>query len=192
VKRRLAIILSSAIGLLIAGCGTSAHTVHRHPAFTEVFTGGEHVVSLDRLVHRSVQGVSFLAPVQLDPGTIDFIHPKSVNVPASFAPRATSPGIDASSAHVIDRPDHVEVLATGPVGMPVDIVWEETCGFHRDGNGPAESGGSGGEGQTRARLPAILAVKLPQWSTGEDSCYVSSMLVTNNLQSGLSVELINS
>jgi hypothetical protein len=53
------------------------------------------------------------------------------------------------------------------------------------------SGGTGAEGQERPRLPAVLAVKLPHWSRGEDSCYVTSALVSNHFERGLSVELVN-
>ncbi|MGO9974965.1 MAG: hypothetical protein ACLP01_19615 [Solirubrobacteraceae bacterium] len=55
------------------------------------------------------------------------------------------------------------------------------------------SGGTGGEGQERGRLPAVLAVKLPRWSSGEDICYcyVTSTLLTNHFQRGLSVQLVN-
>ncbi len=147
---------------------------------------GRRVVLLGRFVRRTTHGVSFLAPARLAPGTIDFIHPGSVNVAASFPFRATPPGIDASNTHVIVRPDHVEVLATGPTGTPVEISWEETCGSHR-----SASGGAGGQGQERARLPAVLAVKLPRWSSGEDSCYVASTLFTNHFERGLALDLVN-
>ena len=132
-------------------------------------------------------------PVQLGAGSIDLIHAQTVNVtpnPPSVA-RRTPPGFDASTAATIRRPYRVEVIATGPAGRPVDISWEETCGAHRNGNGPSVFGGVGGHGQQRARLPAVLAVQLPWWSTGEDSCYVSALLLTSRYEPGLSVELAN-
>lgn len=177
--------------MLVAGCGTSSGTVHRQPLRPELFAD-RHVVSLERFVVRTVDGTRYLVPARLDPAAIDFIHPGSVNVAPNppFA-TGTTPGFDASTGAVIARPYRVEVLATGPAGRSVDIFWEETCGSHRDGNGPAESGGTGGEGQEQARLPAVLAVKLPQWSSGEDSCYVSSILLTNHYEPGLTVEVAN-
>jgi hypothetical protein len=192
VGRRFILVLIAVI-VLLAGCGAGAGIVHRRPMRTEVFAGSQHVVSLDRFVARTTGSTRFLAPAQLDPAAIDFIHPGSVNFAPSpsFPARTTPPGFDASTGATIERPYHVEVIATGPVGRSVDIFWEETCGFHRDGRGPAESGGSGGEGQARARLPAVLAMKLPQWSSGEDSCYVTSTLLTNHFERGLSVELVN-
>jgi len=132
-------------------------------------------------------------PAQLDPAAIDFVHPGSVSVAQSpsFPSRTPTPGFDASTGATIERPYHVEVLATGPAGRSVDIFWEETCGVHRDGRGQAVAGGTGGEGQERARLPAVLAVKLPHWSSGEDSCYLASTLLTSHFERGLSVELVN-
>lgn len=53
------------------------------------------------------------------------------------------------------------------------------------------SGGTGGEGQEHAQLPAVLAVKLPHWFSGEDSCYVTSTLLTSHFRRGLSVQLVN-
>jgi hypothetical protein len=160
---------------------------------TEVFAGNQRVVSLDRFVARTIESTRFLVPAQLEAAAIDFIHPGSVNVAPSpsFPSRTTPPGFDASTGATIERPYHVEVLASGPAGRSVDIFWEETCGFHRDARGPAVSGGTGGEGQERARLPAVLAVKLPQWSSGEGSCYVTSTLLSNDFERGLSVELVN-
>ena len=181
-----------AVSVLVAGCGAGAGTVHRRPAHTEVFVGNnKRVFSFERFVVRTVDNTRFLVPAQLDPSEIDFIHPVSVNVAPypPFASRTTPPGFDASTGAVIERPYHVEVLATGPVGRSVDISWEETCGSHRQGRGVY--GGTGGEGQQRARLPALLAVKLPQWSSGEDSCYVTSTLTTSHFERGLSVELVN-
>lgn len=192
VGRRFVLSLI-AVSVLLAGCGAGAGTVHRRPGHTEVFVGNKHVFSLERFVVRTADNTRFLVPAQLDPSAIDFIHPGSVNVVPSppFPPRTTPPGFDASTGARIERPYRVEVIATGPAGSSVDISWEETCGSHRDGRGPAESGGTGGEGQARARLPAVLAVKLPQWSSGEDSCYVTSTLLTNHFERGLSVELVN-
>jgi hypothetical protein len=182
-----------AVSVLVAGCGAGAGTVHRRPGRTEVFAGNQHVVSLDSFIVRTVHRARYLVPARIDPATIDFIHPGSVNVAPypPFPSRTTPPGFDASIGATIERPYRVEVLATGPAGSSVDIFWEETCGFHRDGTGPGESGGTGGEGQERARLPVVLAVKLPQWSSGQDSCYVSSILLTNHFERGLSVELVN-
>jgi hypothetical protein len=160
---------------------------------TEVFVGNQHVFSFDSFVVRTADNTRFLVPARLDPAATDFIHPGSVDVAPSrsFPSRTTTPGFDASTGATIERPYHVEVIATGPVGRSVDIFWEETCGSHRDGGGPAVSGGTGGEGQERARLPAVLAVKLPQWSSGEDTCYVTSTLLTHHFQRGLSVQLMN-
>jgi hypothetical protein len=180
------------VSVLLAGCGTDG-TVHRRPVRTEVFVGNQHDFSFDRFVVRTADNTRFLVPARLDSAAIDFIHPGSVNVTPypPFPPRSTPPGFDASIGAVIERPYHVEVIATGPAGRSVDISWEETCGSHRDGAGPAESGGTGGEGQQRARLPAVLAVKLPHWSSGQDSCQVSSILLTSHFERGLSVELVN-
>jgi hypothetical protein len=182
-----------AVGALLAGCGAGAGTVHRRPVHTEVFLGNQHVFLFDRFVVRIADDTRFLVPARLDPAAIDFIDPGSVNVAASpsFPSRTTTPGFDASTGAAIQRPYHVEVIATGPVGRRVDIFWEETCGSHPGGAGPAESGGTGGEGQERARLPAVLAVTLPHWSSGEDSCYVTSTLLTGPFERGLSVELVN-
>jgi hypothetical protein len=192
VGRRFVLLLI-AVSVPLAGCGASAGTVHRRPVRTEVFVGNQHVFSFDRFVVRTADNTRFLVPARLDPAATDFIHPGSVNVAPSpsFPSRTTTPGFDASTGATIERPYHVEVIATGPVGTSVDIFWEETCGSHRDGGGPAVSGGTGGEGQERARLPAVLAVKLPQWSSGEDSCYVTSTLLTNHFRRGLSVQLVN-
>lgn len=180
------VLLLIAVSVLLAGCGAGAGTVHRRPVRTEVFLGNRHVFSFDRFVVRTADDTRFLVPAQLDPAAIDFIHPGSVNVAPSprFPSRTTTPGFDASTGAAIDRPYHVEVIATGPAGRSVDIFWEETCGSHRDGRGPAESGGTGGDGQQRARLPAVLAVKLPQWSSGDDSCYVTSTLLTDHFERG--------
>ena len=52
-------------------------------------------------------------------------------------------------------------------------------------------GGSGGQGEQRAQLPTVLSVKLPQWSSGEDSCYVSAVAYTSRFERGLSIELVN-
>jgi hypothetical protein len=192
VRRRFVLLLL-AVSMLLAGCGADAGTVHRRPVRTEVFTGNQHVISLQRFVAQAAGGTRFLVPAQLDSAAIDFIHPGSVNVtPSPPVPsRTTPPGIDASTGATIDRPYHVEVIATGPAGRSVGIAWEETCGFHRDGQGPAVSGGTGGGGQERVRLPAVLAVKLPRWSSGQDSCYVTATLLSNHFERGLSVELVN-
>jgi len=191
VGRRF-VFVPIAVSVLLAGCG-AAGTVHRQPVRTEVFVGNQHLVSLDRFVARTTDGARFLVPAQHDSAAIDFIDPGSVNVApsASFPPRTTPPGFDASTGATIERPYHVEVLATGPAGRSVDIFWEETCGFRRDVGDPGVSGGAGAQGQERARLPAVLAVTLPHWSSGEDSCYVTSTLLSNHFERGLSVELVN-
>jgi len=177
----------------LAGCGASAGTVHRRPVRAEVSLGNQHVFSFERFAVRTADNTRFLVPAGLDPAATDFIHPGSVNVapPPSFPSRSTTPGFDASIGATIERPYHLELMATGPVGRSVDIFWEETCGSYRDGGGPAVSGGTGAEGQEHARLPAVLAVKLPHWSSGEDSCYVTSTLRANHFQRGLSVQLVN-
>jgi hypothetical protein len=193
VGRRFVLLLI-AVSVLVAGCGASAGTVHRQPVRTEVFVGNRHVFSFDRFVVRTSDNTRFLVPAQIDPAAIDFIHPGSVSVAPSppFPSRTTTPGFDASTGGAIERPYHVEVIATGPAyGRSVDIFWEETCGSHRDGRGSAVSGGTGEEGHERARMPAVLAVKLPQWSSGQDSCYVTATLLTNHFERGLSVELVN-
>jgi hypothetical protein len=192
VGRRF-VFATIAVSVLLAGCGVGAGTVHPRPVRTEVFAGSQHAVSRDWFVVRTTDGTRFLVPAQLHSAAIDFIHPGAVNVAPSpsFPSRTTPPGFDASTGATIERPYNVEVLATGPNGRRVDIFWEETCGFHRDAGDPGVSGGTGAEGQERARLPAVLAVKLPQWSSGEDSCYVTSTLLSNHFEHGLSVELVN-
>jgi hypothetical protein len=185
VGRRF-VLLWATVSALVAGCGTGAGIVHRRPARAEAFSSNQHVVSVAGLVVRTVDGTRFLVTARLDPTAIDFIHSGSVNVAPypPFQPRMTPPGFDASTEATIRRPYHVEVLATGPAGRSVDIAWEETCGLVSGDN-------RGGEGQQRARLPAVLAVKLPQWSSGVDACYVTSTLLSNHFERGLSVELVN-
>src|SRR5262249_41816434 len=111
-------------GVLVAGCGAGG-TIHRRPMHPEVFSN-QHVVWLDRFLPRTVDGDRYLVPAGLSQAAIDFVHPESVNVRADppFPPRTTPPGIDASTGATIERPSHVEVIATGPSGRPVDISWE--------------------------------------------------------------------
>jgi hypothetical protein len=186
------VCLSIAVSALAAGCATSGETVHRRPVRPEVFVN-LRAVSLDRLVARTAGGREFLVPARLNPASVDFVHPASVNVTPypPFPPRTTPPGIDAFVTATIERPDNVEIVATGPARRHVDLTWEETCGSRREGKRPAEAGGSGGQGEQRAQLPTVLSIKLPQWSSGEDSCYVSAVVYTSRFERGLSIELVN-
>jgi hypothetical protein len=131
-----------------------------------------------------------LIPDRLDPKTVDFVRPESVNVVPDppFPPGATPPGFDAYADAVIARPYHVEVVATGPIGRHVDISWEQSCGLFRLGQGPGSFATAGAKGSSVHR---VLAVKLPHWSNGDDSCCVTALLLTSRYERGLAIELVN-
>ncbi len=169
------------VGLLLAGCGAGASTLHRRPAHIEVFVGNSRVLLHRRFVARTVDGVRFLVPAQLDLAATDFIHPNLVNaVPfPSSAPGARMPTFYPITRAGINRPYHVEIVATGPAGLPVDISWTESCGT------------AGGAGLKRGRLPTVVAVKLPNWSTGGDICGLGVIMSSMVHSRGASVEVVN-
>jgi hypothetical protein len=180
---------------MTAGCGVSAGTVHRRPDRPQAFVGNGHLVSSDDFRSRTVEGVKFSVPPRLTSAATALIPTTAVNVSPNppFTPRRTPPGLDASAGAVIQRPYRLEVIADGPAGRRVDVSWEESCGLYRVGTkGSATSAYVGGHGQQRARLPAIVRVMLPRWSRGQDTCYVSALLMTSHFERGLSLELANS
>jgi hypothetical protein len=132
----------------------------------------------DYVTEMSASGTHFLVPagVLADQAltTFQVAVPRVASGPVGSGPAGAGPwGTQPIATAVVPRRATVEILATGSPGVTFTVGWEDTCGGTREGK-HGVAGGSGGQGRSELRSPAVVIVKLPPASGDYKGCYLAA------------------
>jgi hypothetical protein len=132
----------------------------------------------DYVTETSASGLHFLVPagVLADQGSSPFqmVVPRVANGPLGPGPAGAGPwGTQLIATAVVPPLATVEILATGSPGLTFSVGWEDTCGGTRQGKSGV-AGGTGGQGRSDLRSPAVVVVKLPPSTGNYNGCYLDA------------------
>lgn len=156
--------------VVVTACGGTRSTR------TVVHVNG--VQSGDYVTETSASGVHFLVPADVLAGqglsTFEVAVPTVASGPLGPGPAGAGPwGTQPIADAVVPPLAKVEILATGSPGLTFSVGWEDTCGGTREGK-HGVAGGSGGQGRSELRSPAVVVVKLPTATGGYNGCYLTT------------------
>ena len=177
--------------MLLTGCGSTASVPA--PAHPEIYLGSQRIIHLGSYVRRRVGALGLLLPAELDTHTLN-VFSESTLVQA-IDPTPDLHHALAVTTAVINRPDRVELIAFGPRGAGISLIWQESCGAKRLDPEQAATDGSGGELEVTARLPLVILAPLPAQRGSIDSCYLSEWAIhstfTTPHRGSVSLEIVN-
>lgn len=167
-----AVLLAAVVasGVVVSACGGARSTR------TVVHVNG--VQAGDYVTETSASGVHFLVPAGVLAGqglsTFEVAVPRVASGPLGPGPAGAGPwGTQPIADAVVPPLATVEILATGSPGLTFSVGWEDTCGGTRVGK-HGVAGGSGGQGRSELRSPAVVLVKLPAATGDYNGCYLTA------------------
>jgi hypothetical protein len=173
---RIPTVRAVAIATAVAGAVAVSAGGATRPTRIVVHVNG--VQTGDYVTETSASGLHFLVPagVLADQGlsTFQVAVPRVASGSLGPGPAGAGPwGTQLIATAVVPPLATVEILATGSPGVTFSVGWEDTCGGTRQGK-HGVAGGTGGQGRSDLRSPAVVVVKLPP-STGDYSgCYLDA------------------